>query len=385
MIDLAERKEAAKRLAGDGPIEWGRHLAIDEALQAAGEPPMSRWMTETYRAFWRSGAGALCMGVGQRGTKSTSYIRAVLLPALLLAPYAPTSGAVPRFPIISSDVGEAHGRIENLEHFLRRLEFRELPRRTKTQEKIGLGAGEFVVTGGLTIHLLDGDGNPTLISVLAREIGAVSGFAGRDALCDEMSLWDYGAANSDRRPVTESILETLAGRSLRQGDAKIVMASRLFSPDDPLSVRCRAGSTPDRFVATLGEHGARLDLRARKWLASWYARQARSTAHPLRRRSLYSDLAADPRLHEDPDPNAYAIPGWAAFPDGPDNPDCPPRVDGDEYPEHAIAACLKKAATVTVNERDVLDGLFRAYGSRGYASGTHAFLDRALVEECLTR
>lgn len=384
MVDLINLKQAradAERLAGDGPIEWGRFLAIDAALQAADEPPVTCLMQEIYRDFFESGAETSCQGIGQRGTKSTTYIRAVLLPSLLLAPYTMTSGAVPKFPIISSDIGEAHGRVENVAHFLQCLGFSELPRRPKSVEKIGVGPGQFVVVGGQQVHLLDGNGNPTVISVLAREVGAVSGFAGRDALCDEMSLWDYGV-NDRRLPVTETILETLGGRSLRQGPAKIVMSSRLFAPEDPLSTRCRGGSTPDRRVARLGEYGARLDLRARNWLGRYYQREALSTAHPMTRRSLYTDLASDPRLWEPPDPSAYAIPGWSAYPDGPDSPDCPPRIQGEEHPEHAIMACRKKAAGVIANERDILDGLFRAYGSRGYAAGTHAALDRTLVEAC---
>jgi hypothetical protein len=382
VIDISEALKTAETIAPGEPIEWGRFLAIDAELQRKGEPPVSRWMRDTYQAFWRSGATTLCMGVGQRGTKSTTAMRAVLLPEILLSPYTISSGAIPKWPIISANKGEAAERVRNVEHFLKMLDFSELPRTTKTTEKIGLSRGQFVVRAGMTIHLLDGCDNPMDIAVLDRDVGAVSGFTGRgSALCDEMDLWDHGV-NEGRVPVTEHILETLAGRGARQGATKLLMVSRLFSPDSALSVRCREGSSADKFVATLGEHGARLDLRARRWLAKYYEREARRSDVAATKRSLYSDLAADPRLHEDPDPRAYAIPGWAAFADGPDRDDCPPRVDGEERPENAIAECRRLAGASIRNERDILDGLFRAYGSRGYASGTHAFLDRLMVEAC---
>lgn len=383
MIDLTKVRLKAERFAANDTIEWGRFAAIDAELQAAGEPPVSRWMTETYRAFWQSGATTLCMGVGQRGTKSTTAIRAVCLPEILLSPYAMSSGAVPIWPIVSADKAEAHGRIENVQHFLEQLGYRELPKRTKTNDKIGLDEGQFVVLGGLTVHLLDGSKNPVDITALARDIGAVSGFTGRgSALCDEISLWDHGA-NEGRVPVTEHILETLAGRGARQGQTKLLMVSRLFSPDDPLSVRCREGSTADRYVARLGEHGARLDYRARTWLAEYYQCEARRTDHSVARRSLYADLASDPRLHEAPNPLSYAIPGWAAFPFGPPIAGAPHLgVAGEEFPERAIAECRRLAGAAIKNERDILDGMFRAYGSRGYASGTHSWLDRQLVERC---
>ena len=379
MIDLAAAKLRAPILAGEEPIEWGRFLAIDEELQRAGLPPVPRLMQEHALEFWRSGATTYCAGEGQRSTKSTSALRTFCLPEVLLAPYETSSGATPVWPIVSHNVVEASERIKNLEAFFKALGYVELPRRTKTADKIGLDKGQFVIVGGTEIHLIDGCGNPTIIRVAAREIGAVSGFTGRgSALCDEVPLWDHGE-NAARTPVTEHILETLAGRGARQGDTKLIMVGRLFSPSDALSVRCREGSTADRYVALLGERAALLDYRGRQWLAAYYRAEAVKASGPTRK-GLYSSIAEDPRLHEPPNPRAYAIPGWAAFPDGPERPGLPTKAEAPESPERAMAECRRLAAASIRNERDVLDGLFRAYGSRGYEAGAFAWLDPLCCE-----
>jgi hypothetical protein len=380
MIDLAAAKERALRLAGDEPIEWGRFLAIDEELQRAGAPPVSRFMAESYREFYRSGATTLCQGIGQRGTKSTTAMRAATLPEILLSPYAISSGATPVWPIVSANMTEASERIKNLEYFLKLLGYVELPRRTKTADKIGLSQGQFVVVGGLDLHMLDGCDNAMIIRVTARELGAVSGFTGRgSALCDEVALWDSGEENARKVPVADAILETLSGRGARQGDTKLLLVGRLFSPGDPLSARCRDGSTADRYVQLLGDYGAELDWRARQWLAKRYEREA-LRAPTASKRALYSGFAEDPRLHEPPNPLAYAIPGWSAFPDGPEREGCPSKRDAPESPERAIAECRRLAAAAARNARDELDGLFRAYGSRGWEAGAHAWIDRECCE-----
>lgn len=382
---VTDLQDEAKRLAGDNPIEWGRFLAIDVDLQKAGEKPVSRLMQEIFLNFYRSGCTTLCMGIGQRGTKSTTTIRIQCIPEILLAPYEMSSGSVPVWPIVSKDIAEAQGRVENVVHYLKKLGYSELPRRPKSQDKMSLGAREFVVVGGATVHMIDGYGNPTEIAVTARELGAVSGFTGRSCLLDEVDLWDHGVENERRAPVAEHIIETIAGRGARQGDTKIIMASRLFSPDAPLSSRCKDGDTPERYIARLGEHGSILDLRAREWLSGRFQRLSMK-APSASRRNLYRDLADDPRLHEDPDPNAYAIPSWAAFPSGPDDPDAglPPIPPHEERPEHAIQECFRLASASIRNVKDILDGLFRAYGSRGYSSGSHAWLDRGLVDDCVS-
>lgn len=378
MIDLAAlRLEATK--VHDEPVEWGRFLACDAALQAAGEPPVPQLIRDEYLSFLRSGAGTFCAGMGQRSTKSTSMLRLCTLPEILLSPYVTSAGATPIWPIVSANMQEASERIRNLEHFFKQLGYTELPRRPKTAEKIGLSKGQFVVVGGLELHLLDGCENPMIVRVTARELGAVSGFTGRgSALCDEVSLWDHGE-NSGRIPVTEPILETLVGRGARQGRTKLLLVSRLFSPDDALSARCREGSTADRYVATLGERGAEMDFRGRRWLSRYYQGEA-LRAKLAQKRSLYSDLADDPRLHEPPTPGAYAISSWAAFPDGPEIAGAPTTFDAPESPERAIAECRRLSAQATRAERDILDGLFRAYGSRGHASGSYAWIHRASVE-----
>lgn len=380
LIDIPAARERAKVLGGNEPIEWGRFLAVDEQLQTGGAPHVPQLLRDVYLEFLRSGAGTFCGGMGQRATKSTSMIRLCMLPEILLSPYIVSSGATPIWPIVSANMQEATERIRNLEYFLKTLGYVELPRRTKTAEKIGLSPGQYVVVGGAEVHLLDGCENPMIVRVTARELGAVSGFTGRgSALCDEVSLWDHGDENGRKTPVTEHILETLVGRGARQGRTKLLLVSRLFSPDDALSVRCRQGSTADRFVATLGERGAAMDYRGRKWLATYYEREA-MRARTAALRSLYSDLASDPRLHEPPNPSAYAIPGWAAFTDGPEVDGAPSCYEEPESPERAIAECRRLAGMAIRNERDILDGIFRAYGSRGHAAGAHAWFDRECCE-----
>lgn len=379
MISISELRAEAKRLTGPNPSEWGRFLAVDAALQTAGAPAVPRHIRDEYLAFLHSSAGTFCYGGGQRSTKSTSALRLCTLPEILLSPYVVSSGATPIWPIVSANMEEAAERIRNLEYFFKLLGFVELPRRPKSAEKIGLAPGQFVVVGGSEMHLLDGCENPMMVRVTARELGAVSGFTARgSSLCDEVPLWDHGE-NAKRVPVTEPILEALVGRSARQGRTKLLLLGRLFSPTDPLSTRCREGSTADRYVATLGDRAAELDWRGRQWLARYYEREAlRATSSE--RKSLYSDIASDPRLWEPPNPKAYALASWAVFPDGPEVDGAPTVYDASESPERAMAECRRLAGQATKNERDILDGLFRAYGSRGWAAGAHSWIHRACVE-----
>jgi len=379
MFDLEAAKQAAPRLAGDNPIQWGHFLAIDEQLQLAGAPPVPDLLLDAWLDFLRSGATTFCLGAGQRSTKSTSAMRLSCLPEIFLSPYQVSSGATPVWPIVSHNITEASERIKNLEHFLKLLGFIELPRRTKTADKIGLDKGQFVQAGGTDLHLVDGSGNATIIRVTARDIGAVSGFTGRgSALCDEVALWDHGE-NASRTPVTEHILETLAGRGARQGETKLLLVGRLFSPGDALSTRCREGSTPDRYVVRLGQKGAERDYAGRQWLAAYYRKEA-LRAPGQAQKNLYSSLAEDPRLHEPPNPSAYAIPGWACFPDGPEREGCPTKAEAPVSPERAMAECRRLAGASIRNQKDILDGIMRAYGSRGYEAGAHAWIDAECCE-----
>lgn len=360
--DLKQAREEARRRRGDEPEEWGRFLVVDAALQAAGEPPISRWWRETYLDFFRSGKTTFCAGKGQRAAGSTTCLRVGCLPEILVGSYTMASVSLPAWPIVSVDDNEASNRVSDLQGFLRKLGLKELPRRTKNAEKIGIGPGEFVIVGGHDIHLLDCDGNPTKIAVTTRSVGGVSGFTGRSALCDEVDLWDARAKISGDKPVAESVIQILAGRGVRQGSTKLYMLSRLFDVDGPLSSRCSDGDNEERYIVRQGEYGAELDVRARAWLKGHFQELAIKTNGPRRRE--YEQAAEDPRLSENGNPWSYELPTWVCF--------------GDD-PERVVAECLRAAMAASKHGDAVLDELFGPYGSRARA-GTWSWFSAAKVE-----
>jgi hypothetical protein len=357
---LKDARVRAKVLAGDEPIEWGRYLALDEALQEAGEPPVSNYWcgrgqgdapVGVYLDFFRSGKTTFCAGKGQRAAGSTTCMRVAALPEVLLGDYTMASVSEPAWPIVSCDDTEAANRIQDLKGFLRKLGLTELPKRPKSAEKIGVGEGQFVILGGSEIHLLDCDGNPTKYSVTTRSVGGVSGFTGRSALCDEVDLWDERARLADEKPVAESVIQILAGRGLRQGDTKLYMLSRLFNAAGPLSTRCADGDNEERYIARQGEYGARLDVRARAYAKEYFERLALNAPNAVRRRE-YEKHAEDKRLTEDGDPRSYELPTWVCF--------------GDD-PERVMAECLRAATSASRTGDGILDELFGPYGSRARA------------------
>lgn len=363
MIALKNIRERAKVLGGDEPVEWGRFLAVDEVLQRAGEPPISRWWQDSYLDFFRTGKTTYCAGKGQRAAGSTTCLRVVCLPEILAGSYVMASVSQPAWPIVSESNEEAQNRIMDLRGFLTKFGLTELPKRPKSAEKIGVDAGQFVILGGSEIHLLDCDGNPTKIMVTTRSVGGVSGFTGRSALCDEVDLWDARAKIAGDKPQAEAVIQILAGRGLRQGATKLCMLSRLFDTAGPLSVRCADGDNEERYIARQGEYGAALDVRGRAYAKEYFEGLALRAPDAIRRRD-YEQAAEDPRLTEQGDPRSYALPTWVCF--------------GDD-PELVMRGCLKAAMSASRTGDAVLDELFGPYGSRA-RSGAWSWFGAANVD-----
>jgi hypothetical protein len=368
--DLKEARERAKVLAKDDPIEWGRYLVVDEALQDAGEPPISEFWAASYLDFWRSGKTTMCAGKGQRGQGSTTCLRAALIPEVLVGDYKMASVSQPVIPIVSCDDNEASNRITDIKNFLKKLSLTELPKRPKSAEKIGVGPLQFVELGTSDIHLLDCDGNPTKFSVTTRSVGGVSGFTGRSALCDEVDLWDARAKIAGDKPVAESVIQILTGRGFGEASARMYMLSRLFDPEGPLSTRIASGNNEERYIVVQGELGAARDVRARAWLKRHCEELAmlerdQGNARHARENEMHAE---DPRLVEPGNPDSGELPTWVC-------------AAGD--PEKIMAECWRRAVAASKTGDNVLDELFGPYGSRARA-GAWGWISAALIERAPT-
>lgn len=304
-------REEAKRLAGDGPEEWGWLQVLDNRLMAdedAPEPPVTPWWRETLRAFWASGRAFFANAKGQRSTASTTITRCLVLETAMREREV-VLGQMAMSPIISANTAEANQRCGPLEIVLSKgLRLSKVAERAKLEASNYFGSTN-EAQGRSVFDLLDTGGHKIRLAVAPATREAASGFTGAGALVDELDLWPSTGANA-----AADVLTLLHGRLHSQKGARIYHVSTPMGPSGPLSTMIRnaeKSGAEELFVSRLGELGARRDGEAREAFRKHLQQRARHADDPATRASC-ARWEADPRLSRDPDPRSFLIPTWAA-------------------------------------------------------------------------
>lgn len=366
MADWKAIREAATRLAGNEPPEYGYLLWLDSRLASEGEPPVTPWWRETLLDFWRSARPYFVSAKGQRSTASTTITRSLVIETLL-RPREVVLDQLAVCVIMSAGTAEANQRCEPLAAVLKGVGLTKVDERAKLTET-GYVASVSPQTGRSVFEALDADGHRVRWSVAPATREAASGSTGAGALVDELDLWRE--KDSGKNPAPD-VLTLLHGRIHGQGRAHIYHVSTPMGPSGPLSTMVREAEKSGAeglYVARLGELGARRDGEARAALRRHFQKRAReATDAPAR--AAATRWEADARLAADPDPRSPTIPTWAAR-------------AGD--PEAEIAECWR---LVSVQLRsgdeggDPIDVLFARYGAQPSGDGAHRLFSPAILAQ----
>lgn len=372
--DWKRTREEAGNLAPDEP-EWSWLLWLEARLASETKVPwrpMPMWWQRAYRDFWRSGKRQMTGSVGRRGTKSSSNCRVAVCESIF-RPRRPEPGTELAWPFMSCDMAEANGRFKTLEALLAAIGLRAVDRAAD------LDIGTFWATkpnqyGRSKIMLLDADDHPIEFRIMPATVEGASGYTAIGATCDELDLWHDKDGNANPAPTVLKMLRpTLKG----QRGAHLYAFSAPFGERGPHTEMVRKGDTDLQHVARLGRDGAALDQAARAALSDLFAERA-ATARSPEERDRYVSYAADRRLLEAADPDAFHIPSWVANPsdengDGPD-------------PAGAIRECYALAADEAGRDgADALLELLARYGARPYAAGGWRLYDPVLLEAAAQR
>lgn len=369
-MDLKQIREAAGALApGDAPeVGWLRWLeARLKSETAAPWRPMPAWWVWTYERFWRSGKVELVGSVGRRGTKSSSCCR-VAVCEILFRERRVEPGSELVWPILSCDMAEANGRQRTLRTLLEAIGIDPVGDESKVRP--GTFWASSPNQGRSKIVLFDAECRRVEFRIAPASPAGVSGFTGLGGLGDEMELGVWAQSGDACKAVLDMWRPTLKG----QKGSRLYLYSAPYGERGPHTRMVAGGSTDGRYVATLGELGARLDTEARRGLVKLFEAKSKEKDRTQRERDRLAKYAADPRLLEAGDPHSTAIPSWAANPTNEDG-------DGPD-PVGAILECYR-LASVDVEEDggDALLQLFARYGAVPMAAGASRLFDAVTLDE----
>lgn len=369
-MDLKQIRVAAGKLAPDDPPEVGWLRWFEARLQSetvAPWRPMPGWWVWTYEDFWRSGKLELAASVGRRGTKSSSACR-VGVCEIIWRERRVEPGSELVWPILSCDMHEANGRQRTLRALL------EVVVGAPVADESKVKPGNFWASspnqGRSKIVLHDAEERRVEFRIAPASPAGVSGFTGLGGLGDEMELGVWAQDVDTCANVLKMWRPTLKG----QKGSHLYLYSAPYGEKGPHTRMVAGGSTDERYVATLGELGARLDTEARRGLAAMLAERAKEKDRPQRDRDRFARYAADSRLLEEGDPDSTAIPSWAANPtnDNGDGPD----------PVGAIKECFRLASSDAEQDgTDALLELLARYGARPMAAGASRLFDAVTLDE----
>jgi hypothetical protein len=369
--DWLRTREAAAKLAPDDPSEVGWLRLIEARLAsetATPWRPMPAWWTLTYEDFWRSGKLELVASVGRRGTKSSSWCR-VGVQEILLRERRVEPGTELVMPVLSCDTTEANGRQRTLRALLKAIGLEPVDAESKVRPGLSYWASS-PNHGRSQIVLHDAAGNEVRFRITPSTVEGASGYTGLGGLGDEMELGAWAQPGGGVEEVMPMWRPTLKG----QRGARLYLYSAPYGERGPHTRMVAGGSTDERYVATLGELGARLDTAARKGLAALFAERATDKARTTRERERFARYSADPRLLEEGDPSSTAIPSWAANPTNEDG-------NGPD-PVGAIRECFRLASADAESDgSDALVELLARYGARPMAAGAARLFDPVLLDE----
>lgn len=364
--------EAAKRLAGDEPEEYGWLLWLDARMASEtradgghGEPETTPWWRGCLLDFWRSDAPFLAAAVGIRGTKSTTIVKTSGMECLCRERTA-VLDQVAAWGIMSADTAEANQRCDTIKKILRGIGLAEVAKQDEVAEGT-FAASINVGTGRSHFTAIDARGNRVRWVISPPTKGAASGWTGAGFFADELDLWRDG---DGQNPAAE-VLTLAHGRLHGQRGAHGYHVSVPMGPRAPLSTmieEAEKSGTDGLHVARLGELGARRDAEARAWLREHFRKRALAATNAAHRATA-TRYAEDRRLSEDADPRATRIPTWAARAGDP----------GEEIKECWRLASLK----LTSGEAggDPLDVLFARYGARPVGDLAKRLFSPAILEQ----
>jgi hypothetical protein len=272
----------------------------------------------------------------------------------------------------SCDMTEANGRQRTLRALLAAVGLTS----REGEKESGVTAGTFWASspnqGRSKVVLLDADGRRVEFRIAPASAAAVSGFTGLGGLCDEMELGVWSTTPDACAEVLRMLRPTFKG----QPGARLYLYSAPYGERGPHTRMVAAGPSDERYVATLGELGARFDTTARRGLARLFEERAKNKTRTQRDRDRFARYAADRRLLEGGDPSSTAIPSWAANPSN---------AQGDGHdPVGAIVECYKLAsADVEADGGDALVELLARYGARPMASGASRLFDTETLDDAM--
>lgn len=186
-------------MSADGQRMLAHFRQLDDRLAAAGYPKRSEWWDREFEAFYMSGRTNWIQRVGRGGAKSTYAARFGLIETLF-GRFQIGRGERHYFTFVSENVSEALQRLRMLESYLTTL-------------------GVQYTRSGETIELQD---LPRGFKVLACRVGAVSGWRGIGAACDEEGKWK---SDTDSANAAEDVCTSLNAMAIVHPQAKMLHIS----------------------------------------------------------------------------------------------------------------------------------------------------------------
>lgn len=377
-----------KRLAGDGPIEWGQFLWCERRYVRAGLPPMPAWWANHYRAFAASGASEFVAAKGTRGGGSTNWVGWEIAQAIFTPKVAHESVEL-ILPVMAATVAQANGRSLNFQQRLVALGYEQIQRRVtagarRTREgweddgaKVRVGDRQFWASlpsanGINTVEFRDVHGRLLTVRTACASASSASEYTAFDFFGDEVAQWG---------DVARTVLTLGRTRLKNQRPGRSYLISQPL-PGTEFEAIARAGSNKHRYVCTLAENGVEADRRARAWLRRECEAESRRGGALA---SFYGRLLDDPRLRQDLDTKSPWCPAWAILPAG--NPEYAAKLGLDaSSPEAAMAECCRLALMDVGREDglDPLEQLWWGFGGHPGAAGSYKWIDGPSADRCLT-
>lgn len=287
----ARAHEEAAVLGGAQP-DIGRLLWVERRCVDAGLHAMHPLWIRHFADFYASGAFEDVGRFGVRAAKSDSTCRAITAEVLLM-PRILERTVNARCPVMSANINEANDRFVTITEILRACGILDFFGHGDVNE------GTFKKSGGgmapLIIELHDAQGHKVKFQVSAANEAAAAGFTGIAGFCDELDL--YGKATG-ANPAAK-VLRILRSRYATQPDARLHLMSATYDRESEHARLVGLGPSVGRYIARIGEEGARADHEARLRLAALI-----HSADPL--------LLAPPLSADCPD-----IPSWVTNPIAP--------------------------------------------------------------------
>jgi hypothetical protein len=330
--DLGEGWAKARReAAAIAPGHYGTLLWIDARCQKAKMHALDPWWAEHFRLFYASGKMEDAGRGGLRAGKSDSIPRALVNDALFsLRELDPATVGV--IPIMSRDRTEATDRFTTIRQILKAIGV-DAKDKKDDLEAIALPGGiggvyesSTLPSGGGVIRLRDSQNHKIEFRIYPARVSGAIGFTGVGGFCDEVDLWpwedeiDQATGKKQLSNPAGKVIKLLEKRFTTQPEARLYVWSASYATDsahrDLIDPRPKGGGgerdlvggdTMIRYIARLGEAGARRDEVERRRLADYLAergvRMFGEGGEPSHARLLAS---ADP-LSKD-------IPAWVTNP-----------------------------------------------------------------------